>query len=129
MCRQRRFISYFLLVVLGLLSVKSAFYEVFNGVNSDCQEFAHIHLSQLQQKNHKQLNAATVDSQEKDSKENDCHEGKSVLSYSPFPVEIFTAAPEKYVLQYEVNYNHENTFNSPDLEPLRKPPKYVSKNS
>ena len=96
---------------------------IFDGVNGDCQEFGHIHFYQVQGKAHVKLNVEAFETRETESSDNDCHEGKSVLSYSPFPAEVYEVAPEQFVLVFEPNFDHENTFVSPDLEPLRKPPK------
>lgn len=111
-----------MLFVFGVLLVKGLFAGSLDYKN--CDEFAHIHL----QKWHKvsaqaqMINPDTANSNG-DSDEN-CHEGKSIFAYSTTPVEIFDFAIPKYEIIHDVIFSLENHFQSPYLEPQRKPPKY-----
>lgn len=58
-----------------------------------------------------------------DHEDQDCHESKSVLSYSLFPVVVFEWSPVIYHINFDLVFNLESNFVSPNLEPHRKPPR------
>ncbi len=113
MNKTNRYISYFLVFVFGFLSIKNLFANLIREGN--CQEFGHIHLSEIHD-THEGIHRH-------DHRDEDCHEGKSVLNYSLFPAAVYTWLPIVFEMNYDVLFDPENNFISPDLEPQRKPPR------
>ncbi len=123
--RSRRFTSYLMLFIFGFLSVKSLLSNGTEGVHDDCQEFAHIHMYKSTRNHQGKLNISAFEGRatKADGDDDDCHEGKSVLSYSPFPAAVFDIVTTDYKIVYDLIFSLENNFKSPDLEPQRKPPR------
>ena len=117
MSKQRRIISLFLFFVLLGLSIRAALPDIFGQIDSDCQEFGHIHYH---------AHAQTAHDQNQKSSEDNCHQGKSVLNYSTLPASIFLIPTKIFQLEFDLNFNHEIVISSPEPEPLRKPPKSYS---
>lgn len=96
------------------------------GSVGNCQDFGHIHAYKLSKSHSNKKNIGS--NYEKSSRDNhvhdyDCHEGKSVTSYSMSPTLIFNLMTASHELVYDIIFNLDNLFNSPDLEPLRRPPR------
>lgn len=121
----RQITTYFLLFVLGILSLKSVFGGAFEMENGDCQEFAHIHWSSWSQHYKQSLNPQIQNNASAKSRTL-CHEAKSVLSYSPFPTTLVEIFIEPHFMVYNIDFNQVHYFKSPDPEPLRKPPKKLA---
>jgi len=111
---RKRFVSYLLLFVLGFFALKNLLPGAATG-DHDCQEFGHLHFF------HFEKIAAEGSLQHI---EGNCHEGKYLLSHSPFPAVVFDLFVPTYKVIHELVFTLENQFKSPYLEPRRKPPKF-----
>ena len=99
---RQKLITTILLLSFGFLFFKDLFPSFFEGGYDNCFELGHIHKNG-----------------------GDCHEAKSVLGYSLFPEEIIFQAPAFFALQFDLVLVLKNNFESPCLEPMRKPPRSV----
>lgn len=91
----------------------------------DCHEIWHIHTSFLHDSRHSQEEAslAETSTSSQPQKSETCHAGKSVFSYSLFPITIAESFEPSFQIVFDVISTIENDFSGPSLEPLRKPPK------
>ncbi len=91
----------------------------------DCNEIWHIHTSLLHDSRHSQEEAhfADTSNSSQPQKSETCHAGKSVFSYSLFPIAIAESFEPSFLIVFDVISTIENRFSDPSLEPLRKPPK------
>jgi hypothetical protein len=117
----KRYISFVMLFVFGVLSLKVLFAGAIG--HGNCDEFGHIHFHKAH-KATQNINTLSKPSGQQDDVDDNCHEGKSVFTYATFPADIYNFALPKYDLIFELVFSLENNFKSPYLEPHRKPPKY-----
>lgn len=118
MSNTKRLITLGLLVIFGVLLSKNMFPSMHESNSAECDEFGHIHLYKLNLSHssnpHHQV-------EQNDGDEN-CHAGKNIYSYSLFPIDlndiINPIIPRLVFTDYTINY-----FQTPDLDPLRKPPR------
>jgi hypothetical protein len=110
-----------MLFVFGVLSLKVLFAGAIG--HASCDEFGHIHFHKLHTVT-QNINTLGKPLNQQDDDDENCHEGKSIFAYAPFPAETFDFALPKYDLVFELVFSLQNNFKSPYLEPHRKPPKY-----
>lgn len=113
-------------LVFGILLLKNLTPDLRDSHVSNCDEFGHIHFSvgHIENKN----SVATLSSKSQASQDGDdgCHEAKSVFSYSLFPATYTEIEAPFFEMIFENVLALENHFQSPFLEPLRRPPKLNS---
>jgi hypothetical protein len=111
----KRLIAVGILIVFGVLLSKSLLPSI--GDTNNCDEFGHIHLYHMDKStdsNHANL---------KVSKDDNCHAGKNIFSFS------FTAAQNVVVaVSFDqssviIPYN-DNSPKNPYIEPRKKPPRF-----
>lgn len=96
-------ISYFLVFLFGILFLKNLSSDILNSSISDCNEIGHIHFHQGDQDH--------------------CHSGKSIFSFT-FLIQPLESDPVlSFVQKFDLDYDSQNNFQSPDLEGPRKPPR------
>jgi hypothetical protein len=122
MGRQRRFVSYLMLFVFGVLLIKGLFAGTF--ADDNCDEFAHIHIQKTYKSTAKALIMKADKTQSHGDKDDECHEGKSIFAYSTTPAQGFDFSVPKFAIVHKMIFALENHFQSPFIEPHRKPPKY-----
>lgn len=121
MPKTKRRISLGLFFILCCASVKFLFLDLQQIQHTNCDEFGHLHLVKM---NTSLAIKSIVSFQDQDDPE-DCHEGKSSGGATQLPVRDFQIQP---VLSLRINdlvFLVENFFQSPIIEPLRKPPKQL----
>lgn len=99
---RQKLITTILLLSFGFLFFKDLFPSLFENGYDNCFELGHIHKNG-----------------------GDCHEAKSVFSYSLFPQEILFQAVVPFVVRFDLVLIVKNNFETPYLEPFRKPPRSV----
>ncbi len=87
----------------------------------DCNEIWHRHTSLMH--GHDETRFVEASTTSRSQKNETCHAGKSVFSYSLFPASVVDEFEPTYGIVFDVISTIENDFRGPDLEPLRKPPK------
>lgn len=123
MRRGKRLTIFILLFVFGVLSVKNLLPYVAHESRGDCTEFGHLHLHPVAfAHDHVEFAQAQTDHEQSDG---DCHEAKSITGYSLTPTLNFTFLKPFHQTSYQIVFLITNGFISPDLEPARKPPRYV----
>lgn len=115
--RQNRLIAILLLVLFGASLIKSLNPQSF--AIDDCNEFGHIHKFKMSASGPSVLKLSPSSS----DKNVDCHEGKSIFSFSTLPSQIFVFAQIPYEIEFEKIPRLTNSVPSPDPETPRKPPK------
>ena len=121
MRRKKQLTVYLLLFVFGFLSLKNLLPTVAEHAHGDCAELGHVHFYNLfkYEQHLGQLKKAGP----QDDQADDCHEAKSVSSYSVSPEVKFTFAQPVHKIVFELVFALANGFKSPYLEPMRKPPR------
>lgn len=89
----------------------------------NCDEFGHVHFQKFPGNSHDLTTLQSSSNRNTENNEN-CHEGKSVFAYAPFPALVFDFAISKFDLIFDFIFSVDNNFQNPYLEPHRKPPKY-----
>ncbi|MBC7466512.1 MAG: hypothetical protein H7256_11020 [Bdellovibrio sp.] len=89
-----------LILSFGFLFFKDLFPAFFADGYDNCFEIGHIH-----------------------KHGGSCHEAKSVFSYSLFPHIVLFKIQNLFKTQFEIVFVLKNNFETPYLEPFRKPPR------
>jgi hypothetical protein len=118
--KSRRAISILLLIIFGVLSLKNLLPHLTEASHGNCDEFGHIHIVHLK---HSQTKTIRSQSDHTDDNDENCHSGKSVYSYSLFPTTRYEMIAISHAIVFDVVSTLENHFSSPEIKPLRKPPK------
>lgn len=110
-----------MLFIFGVLSLKVLFGDAIE--NGNCDEFGHIHFYKAPGST-QTTNLVKSAKNHQDKNNENCHEGKSIFSYIPFPTSPYTFEISDYTEIITLTFSIENFFKSPTIEPHRKPPKY-----
>ncbi len=121
MRKRTQLISILLVLLFGVLMLKHLVPYSQEVAYEDCHEIWHIHTSLLH--DHKESHFAEASTSSQPQKSETCHAGKSVFSYSLFPIAIAESFEPSFHIVFDVISTIENGFGGPSLEPLRKPPK------
>jgi hypothetical protein len=121
MSKVKRQIAIFLFFILSCLSAKNLFLVVTGAEHGNCQEFGHLHFVKLNTIPAKQSSISSFDQEDL----NDCHEGKSFLSSTQLPVRVLVLMPVIFQLDFSFVFSLDLHFQSPVLEPHRRPPKLI----
>lgn len=111
---------YVLLFVFAVLSIKNLTPFAGPSQAENCNEFGHIHFYKIQK-----MVEGDASYEASSSKDEDCHEGKSVAAHDAFPSRVFELVRMSYETVFSRVPVFENHFKSPFLEPPRKPPRFA----
>ena len=106
-----------MLIVFGTLVLKTI---LPNGSHGDCNEFGHIHEFKIEKLFHKNVTEFAVYA---DDDGDSCHSAQTVLSIPGMPLHSFDWAHSRPSNIVKFNINIGLNFQSPDLDPPRKPPR------
>ncbi len=121
---RKRAISIFMLLIFGLLSLKSVLRDLDSDFEENCQEFGHIHHFHL--KGFMETQGADLSFDKfLDRPAEDCHEGKLALTFASLPACNYDLEISNDPYLFELVFNLKSHFKNPFLEPHRRPPKSV----
>ena len=106
-------------MAFGFLFLKSLMPTIFADSHSSCFEFSHVHKFKMKDRSFGPRYEANDD--------DDCHEGKSIFSYSLFPEPVFLRPNSLTKVSFKPVWVLNNNFKVPFLEPTRKPPRLIEK--
>lgn len=122
----KRYISYFLILIFGLLFVKNLIPGVIDNIYSNCQEIGHIHKYSFNRIHNSSRDFIGFNklSQTFDLKnENSCHNEKSVFNFAFRPFSLYNLNLKIYEIKFVLILSLKNHFADPYIELNKKPPK------
>jgi hypothetical protein len=103
--RRKKPIIFVMLALFAVLSLKS-FLPSLSNLPSNCDEFGHIHFHKINADTQKQT-----------------HAGQSAVGSPIIIAKEFIFPEPVFILKFEALFDLKNNFESPFLEPRRKPPR------
>lgn len=113
---KKRIASYILLLLFGFLFLKNLLPDLARYNHDNHDEIGHIHFFNIQDENSEKQ-------QSHSHAEENCSSGKSVFLFSTLPAEVYKIQIPALTLAFDFVFSLTNNFQSPDLEPRKKPPR------
>ncbi len=128
MRKKTRIISICLIFIFGVLVLKNLAPLSFDSGVDNCNEFGHIHfhIDYLKVSSLKKSVLKSSHRPGSHDQDENCHEGKSIFSYSLFPHRIYVITNPLIRISFQKVWVLQNPSPNPDLEPRRKPPKLAA---